>query len=339
MQNQDSTQAGGSGCRCSSDPIGELERLFVRATQRPRMLAGQHPVRRAVFLKQHGCAHGTFDVLPDLPHELRVGVFEHEAFPAWVRFSSDTLPGLADFETTIGVGIKLFGVPGEKLLEADALTQDFVLQNFDIFFVDNATEMCEFTCAGVQNHNYDLYLDDHPKTRQILADMARPVPSLLHSEYWSVLPSAFGADRHVKYKLAPVSAGEPAQPPTEPNPNYLADDLRRRLLAGEARFRFSVQLRADPDRMPLDEATVRWDEELSPPIQVATLVLPSQDIDAPGQPEYGENLSFTPWHSLAAHAPVGSLHDARKLVYQASAQLRRTANGIPIVEPRQPRLP
>jgi hypothetical protein len=68
-----------------------------------------------------------------------------------VRFSSDTVPTSPDLKTTCGIAIKLFGVPGPKLLapDEDATTHDFLLQNHDVFFVDTARDMCEFTEAGV----------------------------------------------------------------------------------------------------------------------------------------------------------------------------------------------
>lgn len=40
-----------------------------------------------------------------------------------------------------------------------------------------------------------------------------------------------------------------------------------------------------------------------------------------------ENLAFNPWHSLAEHSPLGSISDARRLAYAASAKVRRAANG------------
>jgi hypothetical protein len=323
-------------CACSSDPITELKRLFVDVTQRSRMVAGQTPVRRAVFLKPHGCAYGIFEISPDLPPELRVGVFSHTRFDAWLRFSSDTLPGIPDQRTTVGVGIKLFGVEGPKLLESYAPTQDFVMQNFDVFFVDNAKEMCEFTCAGVQNHDYSLYLHDHPRTAAILDKMAQNVPSLLAINYWSGAPSEFGMGRYIKYKLSPVGPDRTLSTIPDPNrnPSYLHDDLKEHLAKREVKFQFLLQMQTDPVAMPLDQATVRWDETLSVPIPAATITLPPQDINAPGQAEFGENLSFTPWHSLAEHRPIGSLQEARRIVYEASAQLRRHANGIPLVEPQ-----
>jgi L-lysine epsilon oxidase-like protein len=319
---------------CSADPDGKLKQMFVDIVQTRRIQQGQSPARRPVFLKPHGVASARFEIQAGLPKDLRVGVFALKSLSAWVRFSSDTVPSSPDLKTTCGIGIKLFDVPGEKLL-GDGSTQDFILQNHDVFFVDTATDMCEFTRAGVVDGDYDPYLNSHPTTKKILDEMQKVESSVLTATYWSVLPYAFGQDRYAKYKLVPEQTAG-TQPPTG-EANYLASDLQRRLFQGEARFKFMVQLRTNPKTMPLDAATVSWSEKESKPIHVATLILPKQDIAALGQSNYGENLSFNPWHSLAAHEPVGSISVARKLVYASSANERRNVNGVTTREPSEPK--
>lgn len=308
--------------------------MFVDRTMTPRILAGQSPARRAVFLKPHGVAHGTFAVDPGVPPNLAVGVFALRSFPCWVRFASDTLPLVPDPGTTLGIGIKLVGVPGPKLLpgEESAATQDFLLQFIDRFFVPNAAEMCNFTYAGVIEHDYDSYINSHPVTAEVLNEMDKDVSDVLATPYWSGLPYALGPNAYVKYK---VTADDPipAEDVPQNDPDYLRARLRARLLAGDVHLGFYVQLRTDPNTMPLDDATVAWSEQASPPIRVATIVLPAQDVDTPGQAEYGENLAYNPWHSLAEHEPAGSINDVRKVVYAASADLRRQYNGVPAVEP------
>jgi hypothetical protein len=323
---------------CDQDAVGALKQMFVDVVMGRRIAAGQQPALRPVFLKQHGVALGTFTVRADLPADLRVGVFAHHQFPAIVRFSSDTLPRNPDFQSTVGVAIKLLGVPGKKLLIPDAHTVDFLLQNHDVFFVDTARDMCEFTRAGVIDNNYAAYLQSHPTTARILEEMNKLVPSVLLSTYWGLLPHAFGLGRFVKYKLAPSPGNPTAGIQLDPRstPNYLYVDLKSRLLRGAAEFGLYVQFRNDDSAMPLDQATVRWEESVSPPIHVATLTLPAQNIDAPGQAQLETTLAFNIWQTLAEHEPQGSVALARRMAYYSAAELRRTQNHVSTEEPTQP---
>lgn len=329
--------SSGAGVDCAADPIQSLVEMFVTMVQGGRIAKGQCPALRPVFLKPHGVAYGTFRIRPDLPKELAVGLFAGTEYPAWVRFSSDTLPTLTDFKSTLGIGIKLFDVPGPKVFgDPHDSTFDLILQNFDVFFVDTAADMCAFTRAGVVDHDYGPYLAAHPTTAKLLDEMAKPVASVLDARYWSGVPFRFGGQQFAKYKLEPTVDADPiTSAPVDPT--YLAADLRARLNAGEVRFRFSVQFRTDPAAMPLDQATVRWEESVSPPIHVADLILPKQDIEARGQDAYGENLSWNIWRVTEDHQPVGSIAEARRAVYAAPAAQRRDVNGVPTGEPSVPK--
>lgn len=320
---------------CANDSTARLEQMFVEIVQKRRISLGQNPAQRPVFRKPHGVAAARFVVSRDLPLNLQVGVFVPGAeYPVWLRSSSDAAPTDPDLTTTVGIALKLFGLPGPKLEGGDSETVDFIFQNHDIFFVDNAQEMCEFTYAGVVQGDYGPYLAAHKKTADILNEMAQVEGSVLTTTYWSVLPFKFGEGRHVKYKLAPDRP-----PENVPNdaPDYLAIDMADRLRRGEYRFGFYAQFQKPG--MPLDQATVRWSEAESPPVRLATLIIPAQDITARGQANYGENLSYNIWRVPAEHAPVESLAEARRRVYAASAHVRRTDNGVLLEEPSAPRPP
>ena len=309
-------------CGCGDDSVAALVTLFVDVFQGRQIAAGMQPARRPVFRRTHGIAYGRFEIVPAFPDELRVGVFACQpSYPTWVRFSSDVQDGVPDRRGTVGMGLKLFGDGGG--------TYDFVLQDHDVFFVDTARDMCEFTCLTL-NRRGDEYLAAHQVTKQILDDMQKDVDSVLATTVWSVLPSRLGDKLHAKYKLAPDSVPPGRWAPDKDDPFFLRDDLQGRLRSGDARWRFYVQLAVDDDRTPLDRATVRWREQDSPPVHVATLIVPQQDIEARGQAAYGENLSFTPWQTLPEHEPVGSIAQARRAVYAASAAARRNTNGVPL---------
>jgi hypothetical protein len=135
---------------CQGQPAENLKTLFVDIVQKKRIDAGERPALRAVFHKLHGAARGMLRMRPDLPEALRVGAFALGELPAWARFSSDTSSRATDFKSTLGVGVKLFGVPGAKLIvDSRATTMDLVMPNHDVFFVATAPDMCEFTRAGV----------------------------------------------------------------------------------------------------------------------------------------------------------------------------------------------
>lgn len=308
-----------------------LKEMFVEMGQKTRIEMGQKPAERAVFRKQHGIAYGRFVINKDIDPAYRKGIFAGEDYECVVRFSSDTAPTAPDLHTTLGLGLKLFGVEGPKL-EGTGDTADFIFQNIDRFFARNAQQMCSFTTAGVVDHDYDAYIDKHPELAEILNAMNKVEGSCLSAGYWAILPFKLGETQVVKYRLVPVDTDRGA--PVDNN-NYLALDLQQRLRQKAARFRFEIQLRTN-DKMLIDDAQQVWSVEESPYIAIAELHLPQQDICAIGQPEFGSNLAFNIWRTLAVHEPLGSIAHVRKSVYAASAEARHQANGQQLQEPNAP---
>ena len=75
--------------------------------------------------------------------------------------------------------------------------------------------------------------------------------------------------------------------------------------------------------MPVEDVTVEWDEALSVPVTVATLVIPPQRVNPSGEVAARcESISSSPWHSLAEHRPMGGINRLRRSVYMASALKR-----------------
>jgi len=312
--------------------IARIENVFIEQVQKGRINAGQCPARRPVFLRLHGVAHATLEVLPSPSGIAPIGLFAKPArYPAWVRFSSDIPDGKPDLNSTVGIAFKLFDVPGDKSLEPDghAPTVDFVSQNFPVFFVDDAAGFCSFL------QDDKAYIKRHPETGELLNEMQKVVPTALGEKTWSVIPFKYG-DSWCKYILEPDQVVTPGTPDYN-DPNYLAKDLHQRLAAQPYRFRLLLQLRVGDEDMPLDRATVRWDESLSVPVHVATLEIPAQDISIHSQADYGENLAFNPARTLKGFEAVGSIADARRHIYRVSADLRRNVNGQTIGEPQAPR--
>jgi len=72
---------------------------------------------------------------------------------------------------------------------------------------------------------------------------------------------------------------------------------------------------------------------LSPFVKVATVHIPPQNFDTPAQNEYGDNLSFNPWHCLPVHRPLGGINRARKIIYETMSKYRHARNSAPRDEP------
>jgi hypothetical protein len=85
--------------------------------------------------------------------------------------------------------------------------------------------------------------------------------------------------------------------------------------------------------MPVEDATIVWDETRSCFQRVATIRIPAQTFDTPARVEFAENLSFTPWHALMDHRPLGGINRARRKVYETISRLRHQMNNAPRQEP------
>jgi hypothetical protein len=307
--------------KCFDDPADAAKRLtemFVDIGQARDTRLGPPPAQRSVFRKLHGVAHGWLERRHDIPEAWKIGIFAHPRIDAWMRFSSDTGPTDPDLGRMCGIGLKLFGVSGENALGEIGETADLIMQNIDRFFLDTAKTLVEFTYAGVVQHDYDTYLAKHPEINDVLSAMNAPRGSCLTNTYWAILPFHLGDDL-VKYRLVPETA--PEDVPDDGN-DYLRTDLTNRLAGRDYRFVLEVQRRNNPATMPLDEANVVWPEAESPYVAVATLVIPRQRIDAPGQADYGQSLSFNIWRVPPANRPSdqSSIAVVRRDVYAAGSQ-------------------
>ncbi|MFK7948451.1 MAG: LodA/GoxA family CTQ-dependent oxidase [Saprospiraceae bacterium] len=324
-------------CSCDN-PTDCLRKMFVDAVQKRRAGVGQCPVERPVFRKTHGIAKGTIQFEKDIPEELRHGIFSHvgKTFETYLRYSSDTSPTSFDLKSTIGLGLKIFNMPGEKVVSDDgANVADLILQNSSNFFVDDARNMCSFTKASL-NGKYDDWVKINPETGEILEAMKKKEVSILTTKLWSVLPFKIGSN-YCKY-IIEQSSSTPEKQPNFKDPDYLRKGFTNHLKSKEATLDLYIQPRPlsgsclDVD-FPLDKAMTVWDEEKAKPVKVATITLLKQNIDEPNQVKYGNWLSFNIGRVPIENAPIGSIAETRMMVYEASAHYRKTINEQPLKQP------
>ncbi len=297
-----------------------LDAAFLKSEYPPpaRALRSAHP-------KAHGVVRAELTVLPGLPADLRVGLFSAPGtYQAWIRFSNASAVRPDIGPDARGMAIKVMGVPGPKLLEEerDALTQDFLLLSGLPFFLSG-------TAA-----DFVRFLTDKAKfTRESGADKMSGLDetSLLDIRYYSTTPYRFG-EKAVQYQVVPLAPLVRARPEA-PDFNFLRRRMEEDLLVREVVLDFLVQFQVDAEKQPIENARVPWSEELSAPVKVASIRIPRQIFNTSEQDDYGDGLSFNPWHSLPAHQPIGGVNRARKAAYRRLARLRLAANGAPLAEP------
>jgi hypothetical protein len=278
---------------------------------------------RAAHAKHTGLVEITFTVEPDLPAQLRVGVFaQPHTYNGWLRFSngngSPQPDGVKDLR---GAAIKLHDVPGERIPESDEpTTQDFILLNTPAIPLGTVKLFHEvITLSQAKFAAKMLATSPH-----VVAGLAKAVitpTSPADIPYWSNTASLLGPDQVVKYVLQPTSAY--TSPKREKHEDYyLSDHLQEHLSQADATFDFMVQLRTDPNTMPVEDIAVQWDEEAAPLVKVATVTIPQQEFRTAARYALAEELTFSIAHTLAEHRPIGAVARARISIYGAMAAWR-----------------
>lgn len=293
-------------------------------------------MRRDAHPKMHGLVEAEFAVEPGLPAELAVGLFrEPKRYETWVRFSNQDGKIRPDIKRDIrGMAIKLMGVPGEKLLaaEKDAQTHDFIVISTDVFVTRDVAQFDGLIKALVGSvFSKLLFFLTHWRVVRNLVMSMKKFANPLQIRYFSATPYLFG-DRAVKYSAIPrVEHADTI--PGDPDADFLRQAMVRQLGDGDAVFDFCVQFQLDPARMPMEDPGKLWDESLSPFRKVATITIRQQAFSTPERDALGENLSFTPWHALPEHRPLGGINRARKVIYDLISTFRHRENDQPRREP------
>jgi hypothetical protein len=168
-----------------------------------------------------------------------------------------------------------------------------------------------------------IFALSHPNTAApALLFNTSPVDSMVNEQYWSGGSYHFGEHQRIKYTTKPCK-GVGRRTPDDQDPDYLQKDLH---LAGQKDglcFTLYVQFQIDPLMQPIENASKVWKEDDSPLVPVAHLLFPPQDSQKAEVKALCNDLSFNPWHSIAAHKPMGHINRARKYVYKASSQFRK----------------
>lgn len=309
----------------------------------------EHHAVRASHAKSSGCTVGTLSVPDNLPPELAQGMFSKAGVhPVAIRFAQGPGETLGDrVSTHRGMAIKVFDVPGEKLPDHRSETQDFVLATGPTFpsgtasgFLSDAKKIGAATPAPeglksaisstARNFNRVLHMLG---TESAKADFfGHPFTHPLSDAYFSQAPLRYG-DYVAKMAAFPsakmLSMISDIKIDPDEDENGFRHAVVNFLRSTPASFDLRVQLWADSEKQPIEDASVEWPTDISPYRTVATILIPVQDAYAPARQEYfDEVMTFRPAHSLTAHRPLGSVMRARLQVYAALSSFRHRENGI-----------
>ena len=313
---------------------------------------------RSVHAKSYALLEGEITI-PALPPELAQGAFARPGtYPVVMRFSTNPGDILDDaVSAPRGLAIKIVGVDGPRLPGSDgAVTQDFVMANGPAFVAPDAKaflgslKMLAATTDRAEGAKMALskalrgvatVLKAVGAESPLVTNMGgQPLTHPLGETFYSQAPLRWG-DHVGKVSVAPASANLNA---LQDRPLALNGDpnaLRQAAIdaAGGAACEWDVrvQLCTDATAMPIEDASVAWPEELSPYRVVARLRAAPQPAWSEARAARADDrLSFSPWHGLAAHQPLGSINRARRPAYAELAALRAQQNDVAIEEPRGP---
>ena len=303
---------------------------------------------RPVHAKSHGVLVGTMEVLANLPETLAQGLFAKAAsYPVVMRFSTNPGDMLADnVSSPRGLALKVLHVDGERVAnDGGGSTQDFVCINTNVFGAPDATAFLK------QIKLFDKNLETSEGVKHAVSVAARATNAVLKAVHLEsgalegigaaathILGESFSTVSPLRYggyvaKIGFAPGSENLKKLTgeavDLSAGYNAlEELIKKFFRDEtAVWDVKVQLALDDsdkdekDReFPIEKADVQWPEEKSPWQTVAQITV--------------TRLSFSPWHALAAHRPLGGIMRSRLKAYEEAIKYRAQRNERERAEPR-----
>ncbi|MEQ1875110.1 MAG: catalase [Bdellovibrionia bacterium] len=314
------------------------------------MYAGGN-ARRGVHPISHGCVKAIVKVKKanEMPDWAAKGIFKPEAeYKAWIRFSNASSRPKPDKNgDSRGFAIKILNVEGERMLPDDkGRNQDFMMNSFPVFFARSAWDYADFIDSFLLKGSFLPYLFpkfyDYRTWRlrelQVLRGIGGVrINSLFNATFYSITPFRNGPDQRLATKHA-VTRCDGVKPVEfdDSDERYLTKALRKDLDEKDQCFTMGLQKQVDAEKMPVEDPTVLWDENLSRFYPVATISIPKElnkGYDSAEQKAFCENLTFNPWQGIQDHRPIGGINRLRLSNYVLSNRVRHRLNQAEIKEP------
>jgi len=292
---------------------------------------------RGTHLKTQGCVLGKFIVHDNLPAHLAQGMFAKPgSYDCIMRYSSLTPKLVPDnIPAPRGIGIKIFGIEGEKIWGEDKKTQDWTFNNYPILELRDPKTTNEIAdCLEKNWDNIPKFAEEQAK--RVDADVATyggglPRQHMVAMPQWSQSAYRHG-DNVAKYGVFPLGEAQKKienDAIKEDDPiNCISQFNRVFHMTHKVTYKFCAQMLQNLDEQPVDDIGIEWKEDKYPMEQIATLEFEPQDSWLPEfRTWWDDRITCNSWHGLKAHQPLGSTNRMRRVVYAESRKLRLQVNG------------
>jgi hypothetical protein len=342
--------------------LEQIIAFWEKTVRESPVVEGSGRAVRGAHAKTYGVVKAEVQILCNVPPAYAQGIYAKPGrHGALIRFSSASnhLGADATLGGVLGCAMKMFDVPGSKLVEdeSESATFDYVLKNSPIFIANTAKHYLVLQEIGTHAPKYLA----RGKTgfHELLRDFVTGKGTFDESDWaWDELLafvklsqtpvrnpllstfSTMAAVRHgdyvAKVRLAPATENTMRVIHREldlrSRPDVFYPTVVDEVQASAFDFDLQVQLCTDLEAMPVNNTTVEWPEKLSPFVTVARVHIPRQDISGNENFEKTDALAFNQWRVTEEHRPLGEIMHVRR-IYSASAKLRRTINQQPQTEP------
>jgi hypothetical protein len=336
--------------------IMELSDTFRSMIQKTNDDLGH--AQRGVHAKTHGLLQGQLQVLEDLPKELAQGLFKKGAnYPVIIRLSAIPADPIRDsISVPRGFAMKVIQVAGQRLPGAEGQnTQDFLFANGSSFSAPTAEKFLGTLKLLAKT------TDRAEWAKSALSAVVRPVEKVIEAmggesgllktlggypathplgeRYFTQAAIRFGTYM-AKLDVVPASSNFKALLKTEVDyagrHDALRDEVRDTLQNSGGAWTLRAQLCRNLKINPIEDASEPWPEKDNPYLPIATINIPAQqNWSAERAKKLEDEISFSPWHGITDHQPLGNVMRARRETYKVSSQMRSKLNGCPIHEPQR----
>jgi hypothetical protein len=206
---------------------------------------------------------------------------------------------------------------------------DLLATNYPVSHARNARQFVDFArIASGDRATLVQRLTEHfgaDETSRMLSNMSkglRPCASFALERFWSRGAVLWGDAGPVRFNFRPALADSADTSEAVSSADGLTAEIAARLMKADVTYHMALQEFSSETQTPIEDGAVEWMEDVTPSIDVATLVIPKNDR-APIDPEMTgavDSLAFNPWNAPAEFRPLGNLMRARKIVYAASAK-------------------